>query len=319
MEPVVELGRSNQNNLGVERDGLRVERAGWSAAACGRIVGVNVLRHQRPLQRLPCAGLSEQILGPENQIAAIGCVQRAGSDQGEIRDHAAPSSGFMFDSPQQPRNAGVVFRHHRRSLAPVVAGDQVHLIAPQKHGPAFSSLRILVIFAGRPEQRCMLEDILVDFVKICADLIFFRVSSLELAKSPIHHRPAHAADQFLHLPLGLDFQRLNLTNRVFNNLMFEGVDLVLQILLGLLWKLGQRFRRDGLTAFIDGQDLQSSRREDHGHARLLGLRLQISQALVACGFHVMLNVMDGRPEFVSVEGLRQIGPQIFDQGLHSLT
>lgn len=131
---VVKRTVANQDDLDVERDWLRLQRYGADQAHhLAEGLDLDMLGAQRALQRLPGIGLHEQAQGVDHQEAAIGSVQGAGLDQGEIGQQRA-HLGDMFDPPDQVGVGRQVFLHHRRAgavftVAPVADHD-VDLIAP---------------------------------------------------------------------------------------------------------------------------------------------------------------------------------------------
>ena len=69
--------------------------------------GRHHLADQGPFQRFPCAGRGEDVARANDQVAAIGRVQRAGPDQGEVGNDGPAAPRLMLHASQQARQGGV--------------------------------------------------------------------------------------------------------------------------------------------------------------------------------------------------------------------
>src|SRR5690606_21119828 len=84
-EQVIELAIPEQHDLDVERNGFRIERLGRDETqAFQRLLDADLARLDGSLQGFPGIRGQQQLARVDEQVAAVGLVQRAGLDQQEV-------------------------------------------------------------------------------------------------------------------------------------------------------------------------------------------------------------------------------------------
>ena len=117
-EHVVQLPVADQHHLDVERDRLGIERLRRDQAGrLRRLLDPDLAGLDRPLQRLVGERRHQQLARIEQQIAAVGPVQRARLDQQEIGQQRAHLRDVL-DPADQVGIVRVQLLHHRRVRAP---------------------------------------------------------------------------------------------------------------------------------------------------------------------------------------------------------
>ena len=132
-QQIVELAIAEQHHLEVERDRLGIERLRRDQARhLGRLLDADLARLDGALQSLPGERRQEEPARIDQEIAAVGPVQRARLDQEEIR-HQRAHLREVLDAADQVAVGRVVLLDDggaRRSILPV-CGHDVDLIAAE--------------------------------------------------------------------------------------------------------------------------------------------------------------------------------------------
>ena len=129
LQQVVQKAVTKQNDLDVQRYRLRLQRHGADQAhQLAHGLDANLARLQRSLQTVPGKRLHQHLACVQQQVAAIGAVQGAGLDQGEIR-HQCTELRHMLNTPDQIAVGGVVLGHDRGAGGLAVADQHIDLVA----------------------------------------------------------------------------------------------------------------------------------------------------------------------------------------------
>ena len=130
-EHVIEHGLADDDDLDVERDGLGLEAAGADHAErlAGRL-DADFSRPQGLLERVVGERLLEQLARIQDEVAAVGAVQRAGLDEGEVGGQRAHLREVL-DLADQALVGGMILVDHRRAAAPAAIDHQVDGVAFQ--------------------------------------------------------------------------------------------------------------------------------------------------------------------------------------------
>ncbi|MFO1427355.1 MAG: hypothetical protein U1F11_10370 [Steroidobacteraceae bacterium] len=84
-QQVVQQSRSDERHLDVERDRLGLDRhRADQAQRLPERLDAQLACEQRALERFPGERLAQQALGVDDQVAAVGAMQRPGADHGEV-------------------------------------------------------------------------------------------------------------------------------------------------------------------------------------------------------------------------------------------
>ena len=141
-QQVVNAALADQDDFDVERNGFRFQgRGADDAQRLAERFDADDARGQAALQFLVGVGLHQQFAGIENQVAAVGAVQRAGAQQAEIGQERA-HLGQMFGAAHQIGMCRMVLVHHRRAAAGTlgrVIDQDVDFVAAEEavsRGPA---------------------------------------------------------------------------------------------------------------------------------------------------------------------------------------
>jgi hypothetical protein len=128
VEQVVELRIAAQHHLGLQWNvgGLQRHRADQAQHLPGRF-DADLAAFQGALQGVPAEGLRQYLAQVEDQVAAVGPMQRAGLDQREVGDQGTHFR-HVLDAADQVRQRRVVLMDDRRPLKALAAHDEVHLV-----------------------------------------------------------------------------------------------------------------------------------------------------------------------------------------------
>ena len=128
-ELVIERRLADDDHLDVERYGFGLEAAGvHHAVRLGEGLDPYAPAAQGLLEGVVGQWLLQQLAPIEDQIAAVGAVQGAALDQGEIGDQGAHPRN-LFDLADQPLVGRVILINHRRTLQTGAVDQDIHAIA----------------------------------------------------------------------------------------------------------------------------------------------------------------------------------------------
>ena len=102
VEQVVDHRLADEHHLAVERDRLRVQGrpVAVSPICCGQVLDADLAGLEAALERVPGVGLGQQVARLHHEEAAVGAVQGAGLDHGEVGDQGA-ELGQVLDAADQ--------------------------------------------------------------------------------------------------------------------------------------------------------------------------------------------------------------------------
>ncbi len=130
-QQVIKQAFTQQHHLHVQRNGLRLQAyRAHQAIGLLQAFRTNVPGTQHALQRFPGTWLGEQAAHVEHQVAAVGAVQGAGANQGEIGDQGAVVH-VVLGAAHQVLMAGQILVDHGRPAGLAVIDQQVHLEAAE--------------------------------------------------------------------------------------------------------------------------------------------------------------------------------------------
>ena len=113
LQQVIEQAVAEQHDLDIQRHRLRLQRDGADQAVhLAQRFDANLARLQGAFQAFPGKGLHQHFAHVQQQVAAVGPVQRTRLDQGEIR-HQRAQLGDMLDPPDQVAVGRVVLADDR--------------------------------------------------------------------------------------------------------------------------------------------------------------------------------------------------------------
>ena len=113
VKQVVNESLADQDDLHVERDRLRLERhSADQAEGFAEGFDAHLARLQRTFERFPSEGLLQQAQRLDDQISAVGAMQRAAANQVEVGDQGAQSR-LVLGAADQVRIGRIVLEDDR--------------------------------------------------------------------------------------------------------------------------------------------------------------------------------------------------------------
>ena len=208
LQQVIQLALADQDDLDVERDRHGVERHRVDQRQhLAERFDPNLARTQGAFQTLPGIRLHQQLVRVEDEIAAVGLVQCARFDEGEVGDQGAEVFDVL-DPADEVGVGGVIGRHHRRAGEAVAIDQDVDLVAAEtgrrRQGETVQQrwrLRGFAEFVG------VLDEVGLDVVEIGAHGLDVGVFVAQLAELVFHRQAGKLAVEgaqagaFLALPL----------------------------------------------------------------------------------------------------------------------
>ena len=170
-EAVVGRAFSDEDDLHVERNRLGGERHG-AALRDEDLVGdlhPHFARPKRTLELVPRVRRLDELLGVDEQVAAVRTVEGACFDEREVgRERAQP--GDVLDASEEARDGRMILDDDRRARRATVLDDHVNPI-PREHAPVGISGAALALWRSRGDRVGeLLEEIRVDAVEERDDL-----------------------------------------------------------------------------------------------------------------------------------------------------
>ncbi len=127
---VINPGSADQDDFGPHLDRFRLERNhGHEAVLLQHILDSDLVVADAALQGVPDKGIYQHFAGVDDQIAAVGAMQGAGADHGEIGHRHTAVLHDMFDPSEEVVVGRVGLKHHRRSLGVLVVHQHIDLVA----------------------------------------------------------------------------------------------------------------------------------------------------------------------------------------------
>lgn len=315
-QQVIQQTVAHQHHLGRYRDrfGFQADRADQAVEPLQRL-DTDLAGEQHALQAVPGHRLHQYPPGVEDQIAAAGMVQGTGADQREVGVQRAVVH-VVFNLAGQMLVIGQVLVDHRRPFGFRMVHQQVGAKAGQQRVrgrvilPALPILPALFVVAAAEDLR-VFHHVAVDGVELLHHAWQVRPLLLQvvnrIAEGQLHHVLVQRVDL---LP-----QFLAQAGYLLDGLL----QLFLQFL-GLLLDALAFFLRQ-LFVFLGVQDLavtHGREGEAAGGAHqldvvLVGLLLDLADALVLAFGHLLLQFPQPPLVFVALEGGRDAGAHLLDQ------
>ena len=190
VQRVVEHRVADENGLDVEGYRLRSQAlGGHKAHPVRRLLNGDGAVFEAPFESLPCQGIAQHLLYPDDIVAPVGAVQGAGADHGEVCLQGAELSLSLHSSHDVVRSRAEL-RYYGRLPQVRVVDDDVHLVSAQ----AVLGVRRWLQGAGRlpllpglcPEQVDVLRHVLLNFLQVGDDLWKCGVLFLDLPCQGVH-------------------------------------------------------------------------------------------------------------------------------------
>ena len=298
-EQIVDHRIAEEDDLQVQRDRLRLQRRRrGEAQGLGRRLDADAGRAQRPFERLVGVRVHEQLAGVDDQAAAVGPVQGARLDQGEV-GHQRPELGHVLDPPDQVRLRRMVLVDHGRALGEALALAPLRLVHQHVDPVAAEGPAALLPPLRRRQHHLrpalllgqevvgILDDVVADGVEVGENgrkVGPARLQSVDQVADGVHGR---LAVQVLDL--------LALFLLPVRDLAEERLQLLLQRLrtqrpplLFLRRELLELLRPQHL-AVLDRRQRQADRRADERHVALAGAGLQGVEPLLLALLELLLD------------------------------
>ena len=209
VQRVVEHRIANENGLDVEGYRLRSQAlGGHKAHPVRRLLNGDAAVFEAPFESLPCQGVAQHLLYPDDIIAPVGAMQGAGAYHGEVCLQGA-ELGLSLHSSHDVVRSRAELRHYGRLPQVRVVDNDVHLVSTQ----AVLGVRRWLQWAGRltlllglcPEQVDVLRHVLLNFLQEGDDLWKCGVLFLNLHCQEVHgvshYVLVHLMDAFVQAPL----------------------------------------------------------------------------------------------------------------------
>lgn len=195
IQQVVEEPVADQHDFDVQRNRLGIER--HRADQAERLpdgFDPNRVRAQRTLEAFPRKRLEQHAPGVDEQVTAVGLVQRGRLDVREVGDEH-PHVGHVFDAANQILKRRLVFIDDRRAGDPPVIVEHVHLIPAQRRlggaGPGDQRVeraRLLLTLFRPPEIVRVLDHVFLERGEIALHPGLALVRLLQLVDQRIDRR-----------------------------------------------------------------------------------------------------------------------------------
>ena len=129
LEDIQQPALADQADFHVERNRRRIQRRSGEETELGfGRVEPDLSRAQRTLQRLPRERLHQQLARIEHEEAAVGAMQGARLEQGEVRDEGAERRA-MLDTADQVAERRQVTPHDGRGIERAVVDEEIDRVA----------------------------------------------------------------------------------------------------------------------------------------------------------------------------------------------
>jgi hypothetical protein len=179
-EQVIQHAVADQDHLGVERDRLRLQRHGADQAVhLAERLDADLAGGQRALEALPGERLGQQLERIQQQVAAVGLMQRARLDQQEVGDQRT-ELGNVLDPSDQVLVGGVVLVDHRRAFGRLAPHQQVDAKAVEIGQLAGERGQAGQGFLGMAELVHALDDVLLHLVQVAAHRRVVRIAAAQV-------------------------------------------------------------------------------------------------------------------------------------------
>ena len=284
LEQVVQLAAADQHHLEVDRDRLRLQRDGADQAELtldgfdAQLAGA-----QGPFQAVPGEGVAQHLLHIQHQVAAVGAVQGAGLDQGEVGEQGA-HVGHVLDAPDQVLVGRIVFEHHRCALGLGIVHQDVDRVAAEGIVVGRGQLFAAVIKVA--EQIDIGGDVGLDLLEVGRHLAEVAVLGLQLIEKLADRQARGLAVEFAQAFLQLVLPLRDLVHG-FLELFLELLQRLVKAALFLFGQGVELFRRERLFVFLRGQGETAGAAQQHDVA----LGGQLAQVLCR-GVFLVFEVFD---------------------------
>jgi hypothetical protein len=173
-EQVIDVALAEHHDLHIQRDRLGLQRQGADEAGdLGERLDADLGGLQETFQGLPGEGLHQQLERIDDQIAAVGLVQRAGADHGEVRLQRA-QVGAVLDATDQLMMRRQIRIDDRGAAVLVVPEEHVDPVALMpgravgvRRDPDAEQRRLLVVIGQKLAK--VLDHVRLDLPQIVDD------------------------------------------------------------------------------------------------------------------------------------------------------
>ena len=189
----------DEKYFGVQRDRLRPQALGGDKAQplTGLFYG-DLLAPDSSLQANPREGVAQHPLGGQHQVAAIGPMEGALPDHGEVGEKGAELGLFLYPA-KKVAVGGIELHDHRRSSKLGVAHNYIRLILPegQLRRPRRGQGRNRLGLSLTPELGKALHDVILHLLQVALDLRKTLVFLYQFGNGGGHSIQSYLLVQFL--------------------------------------------------------------------------------------------------------------------------
>ena len=312
-EQVVGEAIADQHHLELERHrlGLELHRAGH-ADQLGERLDAQARGLERALEALPGEGLGQQLERVEHQEAAVGAVQRAGADQGEVA-HQGAHVHQVIDAPDQVLQRGVVLVHHRSGAVGGVGDEQIDQVALHADAAGVGQrLAVLVGVRGRAQRLAAGDDVDEHRVQMRAHLGQVGVADLELVDHVGDGGADGLAPGVAHAVLQLVPPAREVAHQAVQALV-QRADVLAELVLARLGQLLELLLGERAALVLHRQEGEAVRRAQQRHAELLGLVAEAAQGTLLARLGLFLQGLDAVAVLLALEHRADRRHQLLDE------
>ncbi len=212
VEELVEHRRPDEGHLDIEGDGLGFDGlCRYKSHPLPRLLDDGLSGLQGSLEPIPGEGVSQEVFDTEDQVTAVGFMERTRPDHREIGREYAELDLFL-DLSEQVLKRRVLLDDDRRPFGLSVVHDRVHVVLPERElADEGLELRRNFRLFGNPEEVLeVLEYVILDGVDVLRDLRDVSVVLLEFSDEVSYSVEGDIVVQVLDRlgPLALDILHL---------------------------------------------------------------------------------------------------------------
>ena len=320
-QQVVEFAIPEQHDLDVERYGLGIECLGRDQARRFHgLLDADLAGLDRALQGFPRERREQQPARVEQQIAAVGLVQRARLDQQKVGDQRA-HLGEVLDAPHQVAVGRIVFLHQRSAAGCAFAvrcHDVDHVAAKARVVRGVDGLLDdgVLFLAGGQEQADVAHHVVARRLEIGRGFGNIAQRGVQVVQRVANGGLGHVLVELAQLRAALLVGPRQPLEHL-PQLLLERRDLGLDV---AAHGFRQGIEHLGLhhLAFVHGRHGEARRRAQQGNILALRLLAQPLQRFLVAGTELLVDGAPPRLVVVALEARRQHVAQLVERRDHAL-
>ena len=318
VEEIIRRGLPDENHFSIQGDGFGPQALGSDEAQPlpGLLYG-DLFIPEGSLQAVPREDVAQHLFGGEHQVTAVGPVEGAFSDHGEVGDQG-PELGLLLYAAKEVVVGGIDLHDHRCPLELGVVHHHVHFVFPEgrllspRHGKGRSGLGL----SSLPEQGEVLHDVIPHLLQVGHDLRKVPVLLHQFINRGAYGEERYLLIQLLQRFVGFLIQAPHLPHS-FLQLLLQALPLLQQFLSHFQAQSLEFLFAEGLSLH-HGNDQQAHRAHLEQESFLLSLLAHLREELLLLFLKTLNGLLLLGGIFIALEDSGDLTPRPIHQVLRIL-